>query len=325
MNGNFSEFVPFTVIEKILFGNSLHYSIGELDDCISWTKTGKCLVKNKGIYPAPPDEFNKLASLRIVSIPFIIPLIKGAKIDEGSIEDSSVISKLVAHHGAAAEWLCLMNMDSRCSSNLWCGDSENQCPRPVIAQSIVTSYEMELFVKVLMGASKNSVEYRTVKKLVDNFRTTKQEKFKQDHPEVIEIIPKSIDLDCNSKCSKSVVSSVKSISSGTSTSSVETKVVEKNTRLLSFFQILFCREDSGEELVPRTMSDMVMEITVSSDKIAEQARLTTDTIIALTDEIGTERSYISRCTRFPFCLTLVFLTCFKPISTMARLIQTWSL
>ena len=132
MNGNFSEFIPFTVIENLLLSNSLHYNMVQLYDSIPSEKVGKWLAKNKGNKPVSPDEFSKLSNLRIVNIPFIIHLIKGAKIAEGSIEDSIVVSKLVAYHGATTEWLSLMNMKSRCSSKLWCGNGENQCPRPVI-------------------------------------------------------------------------------------------------------------------------------------------------------------------------------------------------
>ena len=155
-----------------------------------------------------------------------------------------------------------------------------------------------------MEASKNSIAYRTVRNLVDNFKAAKVKRYNQDHSEEIETVPKSIDLDYNSKCSKFTnVSSVKS------SSSIDTKVMEKNTLLLSFFHILFCREGSGEDLIPGTMSDEAMEIIVSSDKIAEQAMLTADNITALIDEIGNERSYISRYNRFPFlshtCITYV--------------------
>ena len=113
--------------------------MGELDDSIPLKKVGKWLAKNKGKYPAPPDEFSKLSSLRIVRIPLIILLIKGTKIVESSIEDSIEVSKLVAYHGAAAEWLCLMNMESRYSSKLWYGDGENQCHKPVIPKNISTT------------------------------------------------------------------------------------------------------------------------------------------------------------------------------------------
>ena len=88
VTGDFSEFVPFVVKESTLFSNSLYYNNGELDDCIPLEKVGNWLTKNKGKCPPPPSEFNKLGNLRIVSIPYIIPLIKDADITEGSIEVS---------------------------------------------------------------------------------------------------------------------------------------------------------------------------------------------------------------------------------------------
>ena len=53
-------------------------------------------------------------------------------------------------------------------------------------------------------------------------------------------------------------------------------------------------------MIPTKMSDEAMEVMGSSEKIAEQARLTADDITTKVDEIGTERSYISIYTRFPF-------------------------
>ena len=154
VNSNFSECVPFVVKENVLFSNSLHYNNGELDDCIPSEKVGKWLTKNKGKYPPPPSEFNKLGNLRITSIPYIIPLIKGADITKGSIEDSNVVGKLVAYHGTAAEWLCLMNMESCCNTKIWCGEGDNQCPRPVNNKNVPLSYNGEFFIKVRMGTSK---------------------------------------------------------------------------------------------------------------------------------------------------------------------------
>ena len=65
------------------------------------------------------------------------------------------------------------------------------------------------------------------------------------------------------------------------------------------------------------MSDEAIEIIVSSDKIAEQARLTADNITVLTEEAISHDILV-----FLFCLTLALLICCKPISTMARLILT---
>ena len=251
--------------------------------------------ENKGKYPPPPSEFNKLGNIRIVSIPYIIPLIKGADITEGSIDNSNVIGKVVAYHGAAAEWLCLMNMEACCNTKVWCGEGDNQCPRPNNNKNVSLSYNGELFIKVLMGASKNSVAYRTVKNLVDDFKIKELEKYRLQHPE--EAIPKGIDLDYKTSASVSTASTKLSYKSSTSE---DVKIVNKNGNLLSFLQILFCREGNGDEIMPATMTDEAMEIMGSSEKNSEQARLTADNITAKVDEIGTERSYISRYTRFPF-------------------------
>ena len=61
VNGNFSELVPFTVIENLLFSNSLQYNIGELDDSIPSEKAGEWLAKNKRKYPAPPKRVQQIS------------------------------------------------------------------------------------------------------------------------------------------------------------------------------------------------------------------------------------------------------------------------
>ena len=140
-----------------------------------------------------------LGNLRVVSIPFVIPLIKGTMIAQGGIEDPNVVGKVVEYHSVAAEWLCLMNMESRCSSKMWCDDGDKQWQRENVAKDIATSYDYDIFIKVFMGASNNSVSYRTVKNLVDNFKIKKLNNHIQEHPKERETIPKSIDPNCNSK------------------------------------------------------------------------------------------------------------------------------
>ena len=296
VKGDFSKFVPFVLNESVLFSKSLHYNNGELDDCIPSEKVETCLTNNKGKYSPPPSVFNKLGNLRIVSISYVIPLIKGMNITEGSIEGSVVVGKLVAYHCAATEWLCLMNMESCCNSKLWCGEDDNQCSRLVDNKNIVLSYNGELFIKVLTGTSKNSVAYQTVKNLVNNFKTQELVKYRLGHPEEKEAIPKSIVLDCNPRSSASASTK----SSDKTSSSDEVKVVNTNGNILSFFRILFCGEGSGDKMIPAKISDEAMKIIGSSENIAEQVRLTADNITAKVNGIGTERSYLSRYTRFPF-------------------------
>ena len=107
-----------------------------------------------------------------------------------------------------------------------------------------------------MGASKNSVAYRTVKNLVDNYKTQELEKHQLEHFEEKETIPKSIVLNCESSASTSTKSSDKSYSF----SSDDVKSINKNKNLLSFFQILFCGEGSGNKMIPAKISDEAMEI-----------------------------------------------------------------
>ena len=69
-------------------------------------------------------------------------------------------------------------MESCCNSKVWYGEDDNQCPRPVDNKNVALSYNGELFIKVPVRASKNSVSYRTIKNLVDNFKTQKLEKYR---------------------------------------------------------------------------------------------------------------------------------------------------
>ena len=88
-----------------------------------------------------------------------------------------------------------------------------------------------------MGASKNSVAYRTVKNLVDAFKSKELEKYRLEYPEEQEAIPKIIDLDYKTSVS---VSTASTKLADKSSSSDDVKVVNKNGNLISFFQILFC-------------------------------------------------------------------------------------
>ena len=126
-----------------------------------------------------------------------------------------------------------------------------------------------------------------------------------------------IDLDYKTSASAST-SSTKLADK--SSSSDDVKVVNKNGNLISFFQIFFCGEGSGDEMIPAKISDKAMEIMGSSEEIADQARLTADNITANVDEIGTERSYISRYTRFPFLSHTLISYMLHRTFTMVRLI-----
>ena len=62
-------------------------------------------------------------------------------------------------------------------------DDDNQSPCPHVAKDMTMSYNCELFVNVVMGESKNSVAYRTIKDLIDNVKRRKLEKYLYKNPE----------------------------------------------------------------------------------------------------------------------------------------------
>ena len=94
-----------------------------------------------------------------------------------------------------------------------------------------------------MGDSKNSFVYRTIKKVIDNFKAQKLDKRLQKYHE------KYQKGDCNLKSTDTIDYSDKSSSSSVS------KVVDKNTRLLSFLVILFCKQGIGDDMIPGTTSE----------------------------------------------------------------------
>ena len=54
-------------------------------------------------------------------------------------------------------------MESRCNSKPWCGDGGNHRLHPSMVKDITTSYDYSLFVKVIIGAIKNNIEYKLLK------------------------------------------------------------------------------------------------------------------------------------------------------------------
>ena len=128
-------------------------------------------------------------------------------------------------------------MESCCTRKLWRGEGYNQCQRPPCHINISLSYNGELYIKVLMGASKASIAYRTVKILVDNYKTQKVEKHRFEHPEEQKEIPKSIVLDCKSAVSATTKASVKT------TNTYEVKVVNKSAHLISFSKFYFVAKE----------------------------------------------------------------------------------
>ena len=83
-----------------------------------------------------------------------------------------------------------------------------------------------------------------------------------------------------------------------------------NERLIAFLQILFARPNydrNGDisSLIPAEISDDLDEVLTATSKVTEQARLISDNIKVLSDDITKERTYLSRSTNFPFLSSTV--------------------
>ena len=95
----------------------------------------------------------------------------------------------------------------------------------------------------------------------------------------------------------------------TATSSTS-KDSKKNERVIALYSILFVkaqydRHGTVSSMLPAERSDDVMELFSSASSTSEQSRILHDSLDALSDEISTERNYLSRATRFLFLSTTV--------------------
>ena len=114
-------------------------------------------------------------------------------------------------------------------------------------------------------------------------------------------VPGIIDMEYNMQ---------KSSPSKPSHSSLDTEKSIMNERLIAFLQILFAKPNydrNGDilSLIPAVISDDLDKVLVLTSKVSEQARLVSDNMKVLADDISKERTYLSRATNFPFLSSTV--------------------
>ena len=109
VSGNYFDFTPFKVSDKILFSNVLFFAHTTSDDIFPSIQVGSFLSQSanpsgKGIYPKLPGDLKKTRSTSwLTSSPWILPLVRGATIIEGPIGEHNRIDCLVKYHPAAGE------------------------------------------------------------------------------------------------------------------------------------------------------------------------------------------------------------------------------
>ena len=291
VSGDADDYTPFSVAEADIFSDTLH-----LTDCTSLNKktpaisVGKFLKENEDELPDLPKEFDtdaKVKKLKVASFPLILPLIKGFDFEEGKSEDPTVHDSMVNAHDLYSEWIFLHTKKYVLPSSF--ATDKAECPVPDRACDVITSFE-EIPLKVLFKTKFDKTSaFMTIKKEVDMFilenKTT---------AEKVESIPQVININEN----KTTCSTNASTSEGSVT----------NERLTAFLQILFVKPNYdryGEllSLTPAVLSDDLQEVLTTSSKVTEQARMVSDSMKVLAEDISTERNYLSRAAKFPFLST----------------------
>ena len=292
VSGDTEDYTPFSVPEADIFSDTLH-----LTDCTTLNKKtptiliGKFLKENEDKLPSLPKEYDtdaKIKKLKLASFSLILPLIKGFEFEEGKSEDSDVYDSMVNAHDLYSEWIFFHTKKYVVPPSDFATDKV-ECPIPNGACNIITSFE-EIPFKVLFKTKFDKTSaFMIMKKEVDMFilenKTTVEKEVS---------VPQVINMDENK--------TMGSVNASSSEGSIT------NERLTAFLQILFVKPNydrNGEvlSLTPAVLSDNLQEVLTTTTKVTEQARMISDSMKVLAEEISQERNYLSRASQFPFLST----------------------
>ena len=284
VTGSPGEYSPFSVQENVLLSDNLHLSDSKKFSArVSKLNIGSWLKDNQSkLTISLPDEFTekKMKNVQVIAFPVILPMVKGFDFEEGNLDDEDTCNAFLNLHELYADWIFL-----QANKYIVCAEFRDlSCPLPENVCDLV-SFEEDLNIKVLLKSKNNSNSpYTILKAVVDTFI--------QKYAPVIEkpaSIPPIIDFNADV----------------TVASSTNTKIVEKNEKLIAFLSILFslpsydrCGNLTG--LVPGDITDEASELLLSSTSTSEQARSFGDGIEALADDISKEKNYLSRAAEFPY-------------------------
>ena len=284
VTGSPTEYSPFSVPENVLLSDNLHISDSKkFSSSVPRLNIGSWLKDNQSkLSIGIPEEFTekKVKNVQVISFPVILPMVKGLDFDEGNLDDEDICNKFLNLHELYSDWVFLQGNKYIVNSEF----RDLSCPLPEGVCDVV-SFEADLNIKVLLK-SKNSSNspYTILKALVDDYI--------QKHSPDMEkpaSIPPVIDINADL----------------TVASSANTKIVEKNEKLIAFLSILFSlpsydRSGNITGLVPGDITDEASELLLSSTSTSEQARSFGDGIEALADDISKEKNYLSRAAEFPY-------------------------
>ena len=141
---------PFCVPGKTLLCDGLHFTdFTKFSEGTSSIPVGKFLKENEKTLPPLPEEYSsdtKIKKLRIISFPFILPIVKGFTFPEGPIEDNDIYDKFSETHELYADWIYIHNRKHVANKDFF--DGEIKVPIPGESCGIF-SHSTELPLKVL--------------------------------------------------------------------------------------------------------------------------------------------------------------------------------
>ena len=284
--GTPSEYSPFSVPEATLTTDSLHFAIGK--DEVRFFKTrniAKFLKDNRKNIPNLPVTLStdaKSRDAKVLALPLVLPVLKGAKLAEGPVDSDEVAESLATAHPMYEAWLRIATSDMLIDAELLAKSP----PTPDSDRRYTVDTALPL--KVLFS-SKHIFQnpFQIMKREVDAFIGRSSPPVQKKSP------PKTVDL----------VDDFASVITKTSTD--ETKTMERNEKVIIFTSLLFSipefdRNGTISSLSPGEMSDEALDILSSSTSTSEQARSLHDSFSILADEVSKEKDYLSRAAEFPF-------------------------
>ena len=286
-------FTAFSVDDGVLGSdNAFLVESPDLHDGVRTISAAKFLKDNKKKLDDLPEWSDaELKRVKLVAFPAVLPFLKTQSFVEGNLADPSVKSAFCDTHELFHDWCMLKTSEFQTSDAYF--ELENKCPTPEFVTDITFDRDLPLSVLIRRKGIQNAALDMLDMELK---RFVVSPEPQRDSPPVPDLV---------SLAEKTMASIA---------SSQDSKVVEKNEKLMAFLSVMYAhptydRTGSITALSPAILTNEAMELLSSSSSTADTSRNLTDGLEALAYDISRERSYISRATDFPF-LSQTLLTYF---------------
>ena len=313
VSGPCFKYTPFRMYDKQVLADVLLFSSDKVDKLFPSVGVGDFLTSDEnkasaGLYPKLPGHMEKYRSkARINSMPWLLPLISGNKVLEGPVSDDAVMESLCDYHIAAGDW-------GQDMFNLYVAgddfvDGRGKCPVPSTVDNVPVHQSVDFPLEVIFSRSTTTNlndDVRLLEERVYQISSSNEQKY---------YVTNTPTQPKTSSIPEEIQHQTQSVDGGNgsikSTPSVASKEKEASDRLTVFMGLLFAaptKDVHGAIIgyVPATLTDNVKEVFESVSSTMDQARMIGENLTAFSVEVSEEKSYLPRCTRYPFLpLTLL--------------------